>query len=392
MSKKPGPQAKFWKDSKGNVHVATVDGKQVGLVQGTDGRFRPSGHSSPKWRNDPAYAIHAFNVWVGKQTGIEPVTDAIALGDYPQYRDYLRDLILTDLPQARIELDLPMLSLDGNAPVEFESLRLDEIGNLYARKKFRDSGESKRSAEAWQEFCETVFPAVTVAQVNEDRLMAYNDWVYQHRTNAHKTIYKVGESKFIPFDKWKKQQGKKYRDTAPINALKTIKNRIRKVASILKYASDHRKQHRSEVQELLADFRIICKAPKNGTGKGKATPIHRDDFAALLKAADVQWKAQLLLMLNCGMHPGEMADTHFEDIDFRRKTLWNKREKTGVGRVGILWPRTIQAIQAYRKEKPHKSLLLFVNHHGREWTTNQLDKRFAEFRNDAKLPRISQNG
>lgn len=269
MANKTDPK-RFWKDPQNNIHVAEIDGKQVGIVQGKDGRLRPSGHSKPKWRNDPAYAIHEFRKWVGQRTGIEPVTDPIALGDYPKHRDYLRNLILTDLPQARLELDLPTLSLDGDVPTEFESLSLDEIGKLYAGKRFKDPNESKRSAEVWDEFCAAVKPAVTVDQVTEDRLKAYHDWAYQHRTSAHKATYKVGESKYIPLDKWMKQQGKKHRDTTPINAKKTIKNRIRKVASILRYASDHRKQHRSEIQELLADFRFNCKAPKNGKGTGKA--------------------------------------------------------------------------------------------------------------------------
>jgi len=377
---------RFWKDPQDNIHVATIDGKQVGIVQDKDGRLRPSGHAKPKWRNDPAYAVNEWNKWVAARTGIEPITDSIAVGDYPTYRDHIRSLILTDLTQARIELDLPTLSLDGPVPVEFESLRLDEIGKLYAGKRFSDPNESKRSADVWQEFCTAVRPAVTVAQVTEDRLTAYHGWLYQHRTPAHKSTAKVGESVLLTFDRWAKERRKKTRDTNPILAKKTINNRIRKVASILKYASDHRKKHRGEIQELLTDFRKICKAPKNGKGKGKATPIHPDDFAALLEVADTQWTAQLLLMLNCGMHPGEMADTRVEDIDFRRKTLANRREKTEIERVAMLWPRTIKAIQEYRKEKPHKSPLLFVSRFGTAWTTNQLNKRFAEFRQAAGLP------
>ncbi len=69
MANKTDPK-RFWKDPQDNIHVATVNGKQVGIVQDKDGRLRPSRHSKPKWRNDPAYAIHEFNKWVATEGGV----------------------------------------------------------------------------------------------------------------------------------------------------------------------------------------------------------------------------------------------------------------------------------------------------------------------------------
>jgi integrase len=197
------------------------------------------------------------------------------------------------------------------------SMTLQEIWDLYQTKTFADRDESKRSKTTWDDFVDGV-GVKSVKQVTETRLIAL-------------------------------KQKMKARNLSP----KTVKNYYNKMASIIKYAIDHRKQHRPALLELKSDFRRICTAKDTTKKKGKrgnAKPIDIDDFAFLFKAGSEKIKAIALCMLNFAMHPSEATSMRKTDINFVTRQLRSNRTKTGeVERVAMVWQETIDQIHAYQK-------------------------------------------
>jgi integrase len=78
-------------------------------------------------------------------------------------------------------------------------------------------------------------------------------------------------------------------------------------------------------------------------------PISREDFHTLLAKANPQMKAILLLCLNTCHYLGEGVALRWSDIDLEKRTLVCNRTKTGIVRVAVLWPETIEALRVLPK-------------------------------------------
>lgn len=192
------------------------------------------------------------------------------------------------------------------------ALTLQQVRELYAEKQFCSPNESKRSLAYWDEFCQAVQPAQTIKEIKPEHLERY------HRH-------------------WSRQ------DLSP----KTLRNRYAKIGSILKHAYNLKPAHRPVLQNLRTEFNRICRAGRGQ--RGQATPIEVEDFKALYLAADVRWRAILLCMLNFAMHPKEAGELLKDELNLRTQELRSTRTKTGVWRVGKLWPETAQAIRDYQE-------------------------------------------
>jgi integrase len=92
---------------------------------------------------------------------------------------------------------------------------------------------------------------------------------------------------------------------------------------------------------------IIPQAPKLKRVKNevrvragsKEKPLYQlDDLSKLLKKADSQMKAMIMLALNCGFGPKDIRDLTWDDFDGDRVTL--PRSKTGVCQTYLLWSET----------------------------------------------------
>jgi integrase len=119
---------------------------------------------------------------------------------------------------------------------------------------------------------------------------------------------------------------------------------------------------------------------KNGV---QPNPISPNDFRKLLDAADVKWRAVLLLTLNCCLYPSEVSHVKKADLDLTAGTYSATRAKTGIARVGVLWKRTIKAIKAYQAEEPHHSPFVFVSREGAPWTAQGFNYAFGTLRTRA---------
>ena len=388
-------------------HYVTSWGETIlGLMKRADGRFCPIGRSDVAFGSDERKALLRFRQWQAEQQGENnaPAYKAVQsfqqllngdpayagpsrasllrllaelpelswlpdgapadrrdpIGDYTlvaamafrEAREYFRNLILTNPRQAAVELDVEQLAWIGRLEPPEPSLSLDEIGRDYANKKpALSAGWQRRAARLWAEFVACV-GVRTVREIAADDIQRYGDGV----------MGAAGKS--------------------PTHSA----HRFGLVKSVFAH-SLKRGKDQAELQRVLLLCRMLVPARKRSK---KPQPIAPEHFAALLGQADVKWKAVLLLSLNAALYPSEVAAVRKNDIDLDAGTLVMDRGKTGVPRVAALWPRTIDAVRAYQKAKPHNSEWLFVGRTGAPYDGNHVSRKFRAFRNVAGLPETVQ--
>lgn len=103
---------------------------------------------------------------------------------------------------------------------------------------------------------------------------------------------------------------------------------------------------------------IIQQAPKlkriRNETRPKAGSIDKPlytlgDIFKLLKSADPQLEAMLMLALNCGFGPKDIRDLTWDHIEGERVTL--PRSKTGVCQTYLLWPEIRRLLNVIRLER-----------------------------------------
>lgn len=136
-------------------------------------------------------------------------------------------------------------------------------------------------------------------------------------------------------------------------APKTTKHRIGAVRTVLAFCIKRGKGvvHCRAALDALAMLTVKNANPLD------PRPIAVDDFWSIYKAArkagDKPFVAMLLLGLNCAMYSSEVALLKWSDLDLKRGTLATRRNKTNVPRIAVLWPETLQALEALT---PHESI------------------------------------
>jgi len=139
--------------------------------------------------------------------------------------------------------------------------------------------------------------------------------------------------------------------------------------------------------ERVARLHLDCQMLKPPKTEGlDPNPIEVADYETLLGGADTRMRAILLLSLNCAFYPSEVAAVRKKTLDFDRKTFVDKRMKTKVIRVAVLWDRTIKAVKAFMQESPNKSTWLFLNEAGSRCRARNIANAYRNLRTDVNLP------
>lgn len=235
----------------------------------------------------------------------------------------------------------------------------DDKGTLETGQAGYDTKELRKSWNYWQEFCKAVGVA-NVHEITREAIVKYRELVYAL------------------------QDGK-------ISA-RTIFNRYNHISSILNNARDRRENHTETIDKLRDGFQVICRKKRPKVETGIPTPIDSEDFSAMLSTVteDAKWRAIILLSMNCGLHPGECTGLNLEDLDLRKRHLWDNRNKTQEQRCSMLWDETVEAVEAYLQEFKPDGRYLFLNKDGERHNSDQFGKEFKRtVLNPARIKRVT---
>jgi integrase len=255
----------------------------------------------------------------------------------------MRELILNQPNLAAQKIGIPELAYLSDLPVPKASPTLAELGRLYQDKSRVTPHEKKKTELFWQEFMDVV-EVKTVKEITADAIARYHDKVID---TGHSHTY--------------------------------IKHRFGKIKTVLHFAQKRGRAAR-EIETVLAYCKMLNPPRPGGTDPH---PIAPDDFHRLLNQARGQWKAILLCALNGCLYAKEIADLDQVEIDWQKGVLVTDRQKTGVTRVAVLWPRTLSAL---RELPRHQGTHLFASRSGKRYHPDQIRKGFAKLREAANLP------
>lgn len=118
------------------------------------------------------------------------------------------------------------------------------------------------------------------------------------------------------------------------------------------------------------------------------------DVKKLLKSADVQMKAMILLGVNCGFGNSDCGTLPIAALDLGNGWIDYRRGKTGIPRRCPLWAETVAALKVVLKRRkqpknPADEDLVFVTKYGGSWgkqiADNPVSKAFRKLLDDAGL-------
>jgi len=152
----------------------------------------------------------------------------------------------------------------------------------------------------------------------------------------------------------------------------TLGSEITRIRVVMKYAFDqglipapvrYGQSFRKPSKKVLLQHR-------NGRGPKM---FEVSDLRKLLEAADAPLKAMILLGINCGFGPTDLARLPFSALDLDAGWVDYPRPKTGVHRRCPLWTETISAIPGAIAVRPElrdgaNAVLVFVTKDGQPWT------------------------
>ncbi len=389
--KRRGRPAKYVKDK---------DGKPiVGLSLSSQGRYYAT-HSKPRktFGSDFDKAVRAFRRWQGEQEREAPVAipiespagalqfplptnflanvpkpedqlpaaaamqEVLADGDesklkqlitqLPTYRmfdskevyDWVREQILTDPAAFAERVGIPEIARLEHLQERAHSPTLKAVLATYVEHADITQHERQRAERYWKEFCKFA-KGSTVREVTQQQIVNYGDWALNEHRN--------GKSR-----PW-------------------VHHRFGKIKTLFNYAAT-----RGLAPDEMARVLAMCKVLKSPRKKAAdPQPISREDFHALLNAANAKWKAILLCMLNAALYGKEVGDLLTKEVDLKKGTLATDRSKTGVPRVAVLWGRTITALKAAPRKAKHSHL--FQNSVGTPYQPEQIRRGFNRLREAA---------
>lgn len=157
------------------------------------------------------------------------------------------------------------------------------------------------------------------------------------------------------------------KDRGPV----TLAIHIQKVRSIFKHAYEARLidqpvRFGTEFQKPSARIMRLARRAK---GEKLFEP---PEIKMLLEAAGVQMRAMIFLGLNAGLGNTDVARLPRSALDLTNDVLAYPRSKTGIERRAVLWPETVEALQAALAVRPTPKAaeakgLVFVTRTGKPW-------------------------
>ena len=257
-----------------------------------------------------------------------------------------RELILSDISEARKKLNLP-IRLDGSFKPE-KSITLQEVFVVYANSPDAQGLDKKYKSDInifWAGFVRAI-GNLQVADISQKHIQVYRN--------------KIFAKGFKP---------------------KTIANRFNYVKGLLKIAG-REVSNEGESQEIVRVL-TLCQTrlnpPENQTQQRPAT-VGREEFHLLVNGTrHLHHKLIMMLAINCGMKSSDICDIKVTDIDLKKRTLVKQRHKTKIIRSAILWDETVDLIKQWLKVRPGTSPYL-INPTGERFIARSVNTFFVRLR------------
>lgn len=151
----------------------------------------------------------------------------------------------------------------------------------------------------------------------------------------------------------------------------SIANDVRMIRIVFKFASDNDSIDRPV--NFGTGFKLPSKTDLRGSrqarGKREFSP---EEIRRLLDVAGIPLKAMILLAINAGFGPTDIAQLPIAAVDLNTGWMTFPRPKTKVDRRAKLWKETIVAIQDAIRERPkpkneNHAGLIFITQIGQPW-------------------------
>jgi len=223
-----------------------------------------------------------------------------------------------------------------------EVLSLDRVAKIYRSKKI-SVDEMTSTMNAWKEFTSAA-EVSSISQIGTDEIQKYADYIHSRKFAA-----------------------------------KTFRNRLNKVITLLNYAKPRHKAHAKKIEEIKLDLKHIIQLPKSPAPDPR--PLRPAHFKAILEAALPQFKAVLMLSLNCALHPKELSEVLEEELDLEYNSFITKRTKTNIARCAYLWRETMKAIKPYFDDRK----FLFYQGNGNPHNRHSLAREWTRTAKRAKV-------
>jgi len=265
----------------------------------------------------------------------------------------VRQVILDDPKLAAKQTGIKELGYLTDLQPPKPSVKLAIVLNAYLNKRRQPSeDEIKKVKRYWKFFVSAISPAKTIQDIDETALTRWEDKAYAKYNN----------------------------DGSP----KTLAHRFEYVQRLFNYAI--KKQiDTDECKRVVAEI-VSAKTELPDLRNLNPNPISVDDFHKLLSVADEKWTAILLTAMNLCYYPVDIRTIPTSAVDFDSGVIIFDRAKTGqTTRVGILWERTKDALQAYLQTVNHNKDSVFITQYGTPYTAQGLRTVFRFFRDKTDL-------
>lgn len=224
---------------------------------------------------------------------------------------WLRTMLLHKPEVVAQHVAIPQLATLSQWDLPKDSITLNSLIKAYEDHSKATKIVKRKVRQAWDEMT-TVTGAKTLRDLTTELLVTYSDHVNAQQN--HGPVYKA--CKF---------------------------GRVKHVISHGK----KRGFNAAEIRGALDRCDVLARPTQ--PPKADPKPISKADFHKLMEKADTLHKAILLVSLNCCMYCSEALSFEWEEIDFENSVYLSRREKTGITRAAVLWPRTLAALKALRK-------------------------------------------
>ena len=196
-----------------------------------------------------------------------------------------------------------------------DSPTMKELIECYAAKPTITSEEVARCRRFWKEFVD----ATNIKDIGQ-------------LTHDHVKVYEVAIAKL---------------GLKP----KSVKHRYTGIRTVISYGL-RRGMNPEDCRRALDTLAML---EVENTNPLNPNPISRVNFWKMYGAAedagDQVFAALLMMSLNCCLYSSEVGAVRWNEVDLKRGEFVTRRRKTGVVRVGVLWPETVKVLKKLPKEK-----------------------------------------